>query len=202
MKDLRIELRFKNNNLYKKIFAKYRYVSEFCREHNLSQIVVGEYLNLKNTPVSKIKHDSAELVKGYQIKKSALRIASALNCEVFDIFPSQLWNVVSKVYSIEVNSQEYFPYNDNIQLMSIDSSLSDTFNIDEIKTVLSTLLPREENIITMRFGLNNQDALTLEEVAQKHGISKERVRQIEAKALRKLRHPEQAKKILKQGHKG
>ena len=55
--------------------------------------------------------------------------------------------------------------------------------------VLNTLTPREERIIKMRFGLEDGTEYTLEEVGQNFGVTRERIRQIEAKALRKLRHP-------------
>jgi len=55
--------------------------------------------------------------------------------------------------------------------------------------VLNTLTPREERIIKMRFGLEDGTEHTLEEVGQNFGVTRERIRQIEAKALRKLRRP-------------
>jgi RNA polymerase primary sigma factor len=55
--------------------------------------------------------------------------------------------------------------------------------------ILNTLTPREERIIKMRFGLEDGTEHTLEEVGQNFGVTRERIRQIEAKALRKLRHP-------------
>lgn len=58
-----------------------------------------------------------------------------------------------------------------------------------IKSVLATLSPREANVIKMRFGLETGQAMTLEEIGMKYGVTKERIRQIEAKALRKLRNP-------------
>jgi RNA polymerase primary sigma factor len=55
--------------------------------------------------------------------------------------------------------------------------------------VLGTLTPREEKIIKMRFGLEDGSEHTLEEVGQSFALTRERIRQIEARALRKLRHP-------------
>jgi RNA polymerase primary sigma factor len=65
-------------------------------------------------------------------------------------------------------------------------------NIDE---VLSALSDREAKVLAMRFGLNGARPMTLEEVGQKFGVTRERIRQIEAKALRKLKHPSKRKKL-------
>ena len=66
---------------------------------------------------------------------------------------------------------------------------------DEISQVLETLTEREEKVIRLRFGLEDGKPRTLEEVGQMFGVTRERIRQIEAKALRKLRHPSRAKKL-------
>ena len=65
-------------------------------------------------------------------------------------------------------------------------------NIDE---VLAALSDREAKVLAMRFGLNGARPMTLEEVGQKFGVTRERIRQIEAKALRKLKHPSKRKKL-------
>ena len=66
---------------------------------------------------------------------------------------------------------------------------------DEIASVLLTLTEREENVIRLRFGLEDGKSRTLEEVGQMFGVTRERIRQIEAKALRKLRHPSRSRKL-------
>ena len=66
---------------------------------------------------------------------------------------------------------------------------------DEISEVLLTLTEREEKVIRLRFGLEDGKTRTLEEVGQMFGVTRERIRQIEAKALRKLRHPSRSRKL-------
>jgi RNA polymerase primary sigma factor len=66
---------------------------------------------------------------------------------------------------------------------------------DKIEDVLATLSPREARILRLRFGLHNGRSYTLEEVGQKFGLTRERIRQIEGKALRRLRHPRRARQL-------
>ena len=66
---------------------------------------------------------------------------------------------------------------------------------DKIEEVLATLSPREARILRLRFGLHNGRPYTLEEVGQKFGLTRERIRQIEGKALRRLRHPRRARQL-------
>jgi len=66
---------------------------------------------------------------------------------------------------------------------------------EQLEGVLDTLTPREEKVLRLRFGLDDGRSRTLEEVGQVFGVTRERIRQIEAKALRKLRHPSRSKKL-------
>jgi RNA polymerase primary sigma factor len=66
---------------------------------------------------------------------------------------------------------------------------------EEIDKVLSTLTPREEKIVRMRLGIGETTDFTLEEVGDVFGLTRERIRQIEAKALRKLKHPSRRKRL-------
>ena len=63
--------------------------------------------------------------------------------------------------------------------------------------VLATLTPREERVLRMRFGIGMNTDHTLEEVGQQFSVTRERIRQIEAKALRKLKHPSRSRKLEK-----
>jgi RNA polymerase primary sigma factor len=66
---------------------------------------------------------------------------------------------------------------------------------DKIEEVLGTLTPREARVLRMRFGLDTGDPFTLEEVGEKFGLTRERIRQIEGKALRRLRHPRRSRQL-------
>ena len=66
---------------------------------------------------------------------------------------------------------------------------------EQLTDVLSTLTEREKKVLELRFGIKDGRARTLEEVGQSFGVTRERIRQIEAKALRKLRHPSRSKKL-------
>ncbi|PIZ84148.1 MAG: RNA polymerase subunit sigma-70, partial [Candidatus Omnitrophica bacterium CG_4_10_14_0_2_um_filter_44_9] len=66
---------------------------------------------------------------------------------------------------------------------------------DEMNSALSTLTEREKKILILRFGISDGAAKTLEEVGNVFKVTRERVRQIEAKALRKLRHPTRSRKL-------
>ena len=69
---------------------------------------------------------------------------------------------------------------------------------EQLEEVMKTLTPREAKVLRLRFGLDDGKARTLEEVGKQFNVTRERIRQIEAKALRKLRHPSRSKKLLKE----
>ena len=66
---------------------------------------------------------------------------------------------------------------------------------EQLMSVLDTLTPREKKVLELRFGINDGRTRTLEEVGKEFNVTRERIRQIEAKALRKLRHPSRSKKL-------
>jgi len=83
---------------------------------------------------------------------------------------------------------------DKNAILPIDAAIHS--NLRETTTrILASLTPREERIVRMRFGLGMNSDHTLEEVGQQFSVTRERIRQIEAKALRKLKHPSRAREL-------
>ena len=78
---------------------------------------------------------------------------------------------------------------------TIEEIVTSKFLKEQVKDVLGMLTPREENVLQLRFGLEDGRERTLEEVGKSFNVTRERIRQIEAKALRKLRHPMRSRKL-------
>ncbi len=79
---------------------------------------------------------------------------------------------------------------------SLSDSVASTDLKEKIREILKTLTPREEKVLKMRFGIDVASEHTLEEVGKDFSVTRERIRQIEVKALRKLKHPSRSKKLL------
>lgn len=77
----------------------------------------------------------------------------------------------------------------------LDYTINEKYK-EEIDTVLKTLTPREEQVLRLRFGLTDGKPHTLEEVGKEFGVTRERIRQIESKAIRRLRHPTRQKRLV------
>lgn len=78
---------------------------------------------------------------------------------------------------------------------SVEDTVAEDFLKEQLLKILSTLQPREEKVIRLRFGLDDGRAETLQEIGDKFGVTRERIRQIEEKALRKLRHPSRSRDL-------
>ena len=92
----------------------------------------------------------------------------------------------------DVTLGDLIPYEGS---MSVEDTVSQQILRERLEEVLETLTTREQKVIRMRFGLDDGRARTLEQVGQVFGVTRERIRQIEAKALRKLRHPSRSRKF-------
>ena len=80
-------------------------------------------------------------------------------------------------------------------VVTVPPSIAHLLLEELVMDVLSSLTPRERKVLELRFGLEDGRSRTLEEVGREFNVTRERIRQIEAKALRKLRHPTRSKKL-------
>ncbi|MDD2227458.1 MAG: RNA polymerase sigma factor RpoD [Clostridia bacterium] len=98
-----------------------------------------------------------------------------------------------------VGEEEESKVGDFIEDVAIKSpmeSTSENMLREQLASIIETLTPREQRVIRLRYGLDDFRTRTLEEVGKQFNVTRERIRQIEAKALRKLRHPNRAKKLV------
>ena len=109
--------------------------------------------------------------------------------EVAKDFPKLIQMVYCKE-TLDENEEELIDENSVPETIIINEELK-----EKITEVLYTLAPREKVVLELRYGLNGDEPKTLEEVGKEFGVNRERIRQIEAKALRKLRHPKRSREI-------
>ena len=111
----------------------------------------------------------------------------------FEEYASYVENTLSGVQPYDYPESEY-NYRDVFMMSCVDIKAA-TEGEKALKEILDTLTEREADVLKMRFGMYDGRTHTLEEVGQIFGVTRERIRQIENKAIRKLRHPSRAKKI-------
>lgn len=114
---------------------------------------------------------------------------------------AEIQKISQSPISIEgpVGEEEESKIGDFIEDVTIKSpmeSTSENMLREQLATIIETLTPREQKVIKLRYGLDDYHTRTLEEVGKEFNVTRERIRQIEAKALRKLRHPNRAKKLV------
>ncbi len=142
--------------------------------------------------VNKVLRTSRFLVHEYGREPSSEEIAQKMDISVNEV--RKILKIAQQPISLEtpIGEEKDKHLGDFIEDQGAISPVEAVINInlkDHTATVLGTLTPREEKIIRMRFGIEAGNEHTLEEVGQSFSLTRERIRQIEAKALRKLRHP-------------
>ena len=148
--------------------------------------------------INKVIRVSSQLLHKNGHEPSAEEIAAELDMSVDKV--REILRVSQEPVSLEtpIGEEEDSHLGDFIpddDAPSPADAASHTLLREQLSGVLSTLTPREEKVLRLRFGLEDGRSRTLEEVGKEFNVTRERIRQIEAKALRKLRHPSRSKKL-------
>jgi RNA polymerase primary sigma factor len=139
-----------------------------------------------------------ELEQEYGRKPTAEEIATEMQVEPRKVqwMLRVSWQPLSLEHPVgEDEDSELGNFIENDTALTPTQYAHDNLLRQKIEEVLSTLTPREARILRLRFGLQNGRCYTLEEVGQKFGLTRERIRQIEGRALRRLRHPRRARQL-------
>ncbi len=148
--------------------------------------------------INKLIRISRTLVQEYGREPTSEEIAKKMDLPVSKV--RKILKIAQEPISLEtpIGEEEDSHLGDFIEDRGVISPAEAVINInlkEQTEAVLKTLSPREEAVIKMRFGIGDGSEHTLEEVGQKFNVTRERIRQIEAKALRKLRHPSRSRKL-------
>ncbi len=148
--------------------------------------------------INKLIRTSRTLVQEYGREPTCEEIAKKMGMPVQKV--RKVLKIAQEPISLEtpIGEEEDSHLGDFIEDNAVMSPSEAVINLnlkEQTMTVLRTLTPRESEVIKMRFGLGDGSEHTLEEVGKKFNVTRERIRQIEAKALRKLRHPSRSKKL-------
>src|SRR6478736_4609963 len=148
--------------------------------------------------INKVIRTSRALVQELGREPTNEEIAKRMDIPVWKV--RKVLKVAQQPISLEtpIGEEEDSHLGDFIEDRQVVSPAEAVINLnlkEQTESVLKTLTPREEKVIKMRFGVGDGSEHTLEEVGQSFAVTRERIRQIEAKALRKLRHPSRSRKL-------
>ncbi len=148
--------------------------------------------------INKLIRTSRQLVQELGREPTSEEIAKRMDIPVAKV--RKVLKIAQEPISLEtpIGEEEDSHLGDFIEDRAVVSPAEAVINVnlkDQTGQVLRTLTPREEKVIKMRFGLEDGSEHTLEEVGQSFAVTRERIRQIEAKALRKLRHPSRSREL-------
>ena len=138
-----------------------------------------------------------ETLRSWPRQEEAEEIAAALDIDVYELFPEELRDAVASRLPSNIRiSVPLRALPAGIQVSQLTEALAESEDLrQQIKSAVSSLTLREQKVLRLRYGLDDEGARTLEQVGRVFGVTKARIREIEAKALRKLRHPSRSKNL-------
>ena len=195
MKEYQIKVTVRNNLLLAAIeSAGYKSQSDFAKEIGESPSSINSLFAMRTCPSN--EHGEFSPVSN--------KIMEALGA-----CPTDLWTLEQLTMRLtnntafkEINRQELIAIlgkndPDLIEFESVEDEFSFTEQKEKIMEMINTLEPKQKKIMILRFGLDGTDPHTLDELAKIFGLTRERIRQIEAKSLRKMRHPSRCNILIK-----
>ena len=189
MNDYRVKITIRNERLLAAMEGMgYKSVAEFSRNQGLNSVKVREIFSGKIPPLDR-EGNPKELTK---------EILEILNLTIEKAFTEkQLKGFKKHTFEVKIEEEKL------LQIISPAKNQEIKVIEQEVKSklseILSALTPREEKILRMRFGIGMNTDHTLEEVGRKFFVTRDRIRQIEARALRKLKHPSRSKQLMEAG---
>ena len=148
--------------------------------------------------INKLIRVSRQLVQKLGREPTAEEIAEEMGIDAERV--AEIQRIAQEPVSLEtpIGEEEDSQLGDFLEdkeLLSPDDAAANQLLREELESMIDELAPREREVLRLRFGLEDGHPYTLEEVGRRFGVTRERIRQIEAKALRKLRHPSRSKKL-------
>jgi RNA polymerase sigma factor (sigma-70 family) len=174
-----IHAKLKNNLLLSRILERNKTVREFCRENNFNPSTVGDLVNLKRSAL---------------LKDGAWSLDAQRLSECFDCFPEDLFSDEQRTLALRQN--DAFVYMTTRQLAQMRDPLLSMESSQIAEFILSlNLTPRESKVLRLRY----VQGMEPEAISECFDVTGERIRQVEAKALRKLRHPSRLEAMRRAG---
>ena len=193
VEEYRLKFVIKNNLILTTIEAMgYTNLGQFAKCEGMSLSGLYDLINLKKAPIG---------VDG-EFSKHAKELM-----EVLGACPTDLWTEEQLTLTLKKNSEEKHLSKEALRvalrsdarsLIGLDypeQGVAEKETVQAVHEAIDSLTLREAQVLALRFGLGNEDEHSLEEAGEKFKINRERIRQIEARALRKMRHPSRSEKL-------
>jgi RNA polymerase primary sigma factor len=193
MEEYRLKLSVRNNLILTVIEDMgYTNLHKFSKENYVSLNGLYGLINLKTPPIG----------TGGEFSNAAKELMEALGACPTDLWTEEQLTLTLKKNSQQKNLSKEAVYealrSDARSLIGLDYPEQDVAEKETVQAVheaIKSLTPKEAQVLALRFGLGNEDEHSLEEAGERIKLHSERIRQIEAKALKKMRHPSMSKKL-------
>ena len=192
MKELEVTIRIRNNRVKERRLALGLTQKELAERIGLTQARYGTFETMRTSPIDKSTGEWME---------AALMIAEFYKVDPTELFPDSVRRVEMPMAVKQVDLEELRLTTSQHAMRMLNPSATELDTRDRelreaVKDVLKTLTPREQKVLILRFGLDGKGYKDLTEVGKHAGeVTRERIRQIEARALRKLRQPSRSMRL-------